>query len=424
MELTQKQQEGVSAFANFLADPLQKEFRLVGFSGCGKSTLTQYLINLIQKRKELCEGLGVPFNYDIQLTATTNKAAKALKDALGESHFLYQSVSTIQSYLSLVLTNNYNTGEQKLIKSKQYKVKSNVICFIDESSYISSDLLKTINESFINSKLVFIGDPDQLLPMYHESAPAFNEDPSVFLDETVRQAKGSNITDLGHAFRKVLYGHPFPSVESFLGDDVELIDGAKFQELVNSYFTSEEYRQNPNYCKIIGWTNVKIQEYNAYVRALWTPHEAYIAGEYLVANQAIVCREQTLASNESVKRILHASDVFEHYGVPSQTLTFDYGDSIVPLDYAKANHLIKSVAKDKDWPFYFQLKEEFCDYRPNHALTTHKAQGSTYDYVFLDLSDIGRNTKKSEIARLVYVASTRARKKLYLYGRLPNRLYV
>lgn len=424
MKLTVKQQEGVDKFAEFLVDDSTNEFRLVGFSGCGKSFLTIYLIELIEKKRQLKIAMGGSFNYEVQLTATTNKAAKALKDAIGESHPLYESVSTIQSYLSLVLQNNYTNGKQNLVKSKQYKVKHNVICFIDESSYIDDHLLKIIRESFIDSKIVFIGDSDQLLPVYHDIAPAFIEPASIFLDETVRQAKGSSITELGHAFRRVLHGEAFPKIEDYLDHDVVLIDGLDFQSLTDTMFTSDTYRNDPNHCKIIGWSNTKVQEYNAYVRKLWTSTTPYVTGEYVVANSVVISGNQTLASNESVKRILAASPPYDMYGVTCQSLGFDFGTVIVPLDFDKAKKLIKSAADAKDWQLYFQLKEEFCDFRPNHALTTHKAQGSTYENVFLDLTDIGRNTRNTEIARLMYVAVTRASKKLYLYGQLPKRLYL
>lgn len=424
MKLTAKQQEGVDKFAEFLVDDSTNEFRLVGFSGCGKSFLTTYLIELIEKKRQLKQALGGSFNYKVQLTATTNKAAKALKDAIGEDHTLYTEVSTIQSFLNLILKNDYSTGKQSLIKSKQYKPKYNYICFIDEASYIDSHLLKIIRESFVNSKIVFIGDSDQLLPVYHNIAPAFTVEPSIFLDETMRQEKGSSITELGHAFRRVLHGDKFPKIEDYLASDVSIITGPEFQKLTDTLFTSDEYKSNPNHCKIIGWTNSKIQDYNAYVRKLWTATEPYIVGEYVVANSAIIQNEQTLAANEAVKRIYGASPVFEKYGIPCQELLFDFGPVLVPLDFKAAQKLIKAAANAKDWHLYFQLKEEFCDFRPNHALTTHKAQGSTYENVFLDLSDIGRNTQNQEIARLMYVASTRASKKLYLYGTLPKRLYV
>lgn len=424
MTFTVKQLEGIEKFSNFLSDPKAKEFRLVGFSGCGKSYLSTALIAMINKKADLTKELGGHFPYEIQLTATTNKAAKALADSLGEHHPLYNQVSTIQSYLSLVLVNDYSNGTQKLVKGKNYKVKRNVICFIDEASYADTHLMQIIHESFIDSKIVFIGDPDQLLPVFHNVAPAFIEAPSVFLDETVRQAKGSTITTLGHAFRTALTTDVFPDIMEYVnGVDIEYLDGLTFKAKVDELFTSQEYKDNPNFCKILGWTNNRVQEYNAYIRSLYTDTRSFVEGEYVVANQAMMVSGVTAISNESIRKIHKASDVYDLYGIQVQTLTLSEGHFIVPLVFSQATALIKSYAKAKDWQTYFQLKEELCDFRPNHALTVHKSQGSTYDNVFIDLSDIGKNTQRSEIARLMYVGSTRASKKLYLYGALPKRLY-
>jgi hypothetical protein len=423
MSLTLKQQEGVTEFSKFLSNPNQKEFRLAGFSGCGKSYLTTYLIQLIDKKKELTRSLGGSFNYDIVLTATTNKAAKALKDALGETHPLSDSVTTIHSYLSLVIQNDFTTGQQKLIKGGSYKVKHNVICFIDEASMADTHLLKIIRESFINSKIIFIGDPDQILPVFHTLSPVFVEPSEIFLDETVRQAKGSNITTLGHAYRAALTTGLYPVVEDYAnGVDVEIINGSTFKSLTEQFFTSQEYKDNPNYCKILGWTNNRVQEYNSFIRNLYTAQKPFVDGEYVIANQPVIRNQVTEVPNETVLQILKASPVFDMYGLEVQELTFRNGHYITPIDFKKASDLIKSYAKAKDWQTYFSLKEELCDFRANHALTVHKSQGSTYDYVFLDLNDIGRNNQNAEIARLMYVATTRARIKVFIYGSLPARL--
>ncbi|WP_399498890.1 C-terminal helicase domain-containing protein, partial [Streptomyces sp. P17] len=50
-----------------------------------------------------------------------------------------------------------------------------------------------------------------------------------------------------------------------------------------------------------------------------------------------------------------------------------------------------------------------------------KAQGSTYDSVFIDLSNISKVTQPDVAARMLYVAFTRARSKVYLYGQLAKR---
>jgi exodeoxyribonuclease V len=65
----------------------------------------------------------------------------------------------------------------------------------------------------------------------------------------------------------------------------------------------------------------------------------------------------------------------------------------------------------------------YADLRSPHSTTVHKSQGSTYQVAFIDLTDIGRNTKSYELTRLLYVAITRAAQKVFVTGELPARLY-
>ncbi|HYQ92191.1 MAG TPA: helicase C-terminal domain-containing protein, partial [Candidatus Competibacteraceae bacterium] len=87
--------------------------------------------------------------------------------------------------------------------------------------------------------------------------------------------------------------------------------------------------------------------------------------------------------------------------------------------YAKAQDDCRRAA----WRAFFQFKERYADLRPPHAGTIHRSQGSTYDLAYLDLTDIGRNTKWYEIAKLLYVGLTRPRHTVMATGTLPERLY-
>ena len=75
------------------------------------------------------------------------------------------------------------------------------------------------------------------------------------------------------------------------------------------------------------------------------------------------------------------------------------------------------------WRAFFSFKDRYADLRPPHAGTIHRSQGSTYDIAYLDLTDIGRNTKWYEIAKLLYVGLTRPRHTVFATGALPERLY-
>ncbi|MCI0501381.1 MAG: ATP-binding domain-containing protein, partial [Epsilonproteobacteria bacterium] len=62
----------------------------------------------------------------------------------------------------------------------------------------------------------------------------------------------------------------------------------------------------------------------------------------------------------------------------------------------------------KLWKLFFQIKELFVDVKYTYASTIHKLQGSTYETIYIDLTDIERMHDKDMMYRLLYVAITRA----------------
>lgn len=98
-----------------------------------------------------------------------------------------------------------------------------------------------------------------------------------------------------------------------------------------------------------------------------------------------------------------------------------YTDVPLPEDKNHFNALIKFYQKDKNWNRYFHLKNTYPDLRPRDAATVHKAQGSTYDTVFVDLSNLSTCHNPVMVARLLYVAFTRARTRVVLYGELAAK---
>ena len=82
---------------------------------------------------------------------------------------------------------------------------------------------------------------------------------------------------------------------------------------------------------------------------------------------------------------------------------------------------MKYFAKQKDWIHYFYVKDTFLDLRPKDASTVHKAQGSTYETVYIDLGDLSTCRIPDMAARLLYVAFTRASNRIVLYGKLKEK---
>ena len=55
-----------------------------------------------------------------------------------------------------------------------------------------------------------------------------------------------------------------------------------------------------------------------------------------------------------------------------------------------------------------------------HACTIHKSQGSTYENVYIDLDSFKACKDRETLARLLYVAVSRAKNHVYFHGSLPK----
>ena len=87
----------------------------------------------------------------------------------------------------------------------------------------------------------------------------------------------------------------------------------------------------------------------------------------------------------------------------------------------RVNFAKKVLSKQKEWADYYELRDTYADLREKSACTVYKSQGSTYDFVFVDLDNIGTSFDAGQVARMLFVAISRARSKVYLYGSLPQR---
>ena len=167
--LTSDQTAAKEAFISFLLNPHEHVFVLKGYSGTGKSTLTGHLLESLPGIFKAARLIDPDYKeYDIQLTATTNKAAENLAFLSG------QAVPTIQSYLGLMVRKDYKTDETYLARKRNAPDLYHKLLFIDEASYIDKEMLGHVFSRTRDCKIVFIGDPAQLTMPKSTGAPVFD----------------------------------------------------------------------------------------------------------------------------------------------------------------------------------------------------------------------------------------------------------
>jgi len=96
-----------------------------------------------------------------------------------------------------------------------------------------------------------------------------------------------------------------------------------------------------------------------------------------------------------------------------KTNAFKYIDS--SKDTINKCELVAELEKKMNsiWKaFHMILSEPFAELNYGYAITVHKSQGSTFDNVFIDLSDILDNQKDIEMKKCLYTAITRSANKI------------
>lgn len=420
--LSKSQQDIVEKFPGYLLSD-DREFTISGYAGSGKTFLVQYLTKMAPAQQQMVQLLDPSIKpRKFIYTATTNKAAEVLRGTL------QQPTSTIHSTLGLRVMNDYRTGKQTLKQHNAPAGLSNSILFIDEASMINDQLLESIRNAvkqYNDCKIVYIGDAYQLPPVKEDICPVFRAGMknTHFLSEIQRQVEGSPIIKLSSQYREMLddttLGWPVVPHDGetiFQYDDKE-----KYFDALRTAFTAPH---EPDDLKIVAWKNSRVNEYNDWIRKLLGYTEIIQPGDIVTTNKPMFCNRQIVAPTDyrmEVKTVSRGKNKIDNrWEVDGFWVTFkEWGDSVRvfrPQHWPDVNKLTKQLASEADWGPFFTIKENWADLRPIHASTVHKAQGSTYKEVFVDLANIGTNTRWRDVVRLIYVAVTRASHKVHIYG--------
>jgi len=409
-KLTAGQDAAYKAFTDFVTDPKQEVLVLTGYAGTGKSTLVKYILDTLPSTMRLLKLIaGKSEPMEVQLTATTNKAAEALANITG------QKVKTVHSYLGLRVSKNAATGTTQLIPHGGADVKERVLIVIDEASTIDDALLEQINFQTRNCKLVFIGDPAQLTPVKASYTPVFNQGyRTVELTEVVRQLKGNPIIDLATSFRNTVNGQPF--ISGFVPDglNVQHCKRDHFEDLICDEFSRPEWKSSDS--KVLAWTNTKVIEFNHAIRNYVQGQTELEVNDYAVCNKFISIKNCKIKTDQTI-RITNLKPT-EELGVRGWTVEMDQNVAFMPHSVAERKAKIKEATKLKEWATVNHIDKYWLDLRAAYACTINKSQGSTYKKVFIDLDDVKKCNIGALIARLMYVAISRASHQVIMTGDL------
>lgn len=449
MNLTEEQQKVVDEAKAFL-DPKNKErfFLISAPAGTGKTYLATYLYTDVY-----CPSAELGTAYeDFYFTATTNKAASVLNANIAS---IGKTASTIHNLLGLKVLNDTSTGKTGLVASRHKKQGvSNSIIVIDECSMVNRELFDYIWWNTHNCKVIFIGDDRQLPPVKEGISPVFEmRIPIHSLTKIIRSDAHDEITDVCNQLRDNVVTRDFKDI--VCKGNITHLSRVEAKNVIDDTFIVSDSSS-----KILTYTNARCVAYNEYIANLRGQKNFIEEGRCYVVNNNIlsVLDKRTnpttsfygshyggcstypsglLTGGEEIK-IDRINDIkvdsilnLSYYDCDfSRLITYkkrwfyepDTSHVLkIPVSYEEVKRKLKELAKAKNWEQYFRLQETFADVRFRDASTVHKAQGSTLDNVFIDLDDLGTCKQTTVFARLLYVALSRAKERIYLIGNLPER---
>jgi hypothetical protein len=140
-------------------------------------------------------------------------------------------------------------------------------------------------------------------------------------------------------------------------------------------------------------------------------------GDYAVCNKFVTLGNgKSFKTDQLVQITAISADVQEH-GVVGNDYTLDGNITVFsPKSLADKNAFIKKAKAADQYHLVELADNQWIDLRAAYACTINKAQGSTFERVFIDLDDIKRCNSGDQIARMLYVGVSRAKQQVFLTG--------
>ncbi len=387
---------------------------LRGYAGTGKTYLISRLVE--QLLDEDCA---------VTVCAPTHKAVQVLSEELGDAPVQMQ---TLHSFLGLRLQPTED-GEYELVAEEERDFTEGVV-IVDEASMIGREEWSHIEDAPFWVQWLFVGDPAQLPPVNEDPSPALDV-PGPTLETIHRQAADNPILELATKIRTGADGRFGSKFEDGKGVAVTR-NREEFLDSVLRAFDTEAFAEDATHARMLAYRNKTVRRYNREIRAerYGADADRFVEGEWLVGTETWYHEGVQRLTNSEEVRVKKASvDTFEaddqsewtvwelKVRTPGKGLTRTihvlHEDEFERYEDALERRREKAQDDASKWDRFFELREQFARVDYAYATTVHRAQGSTYDTVFVDHRDL-RVCRGDERNALLYVAVTRPARRLAL----------
>lgn len=415
---------------------------LSGPGGSGKTFLSDTIV------RSLIEDM----NLKVAVLAPTHKALKVIRSNISVES-INLTFATVHSFLGLKPKIDNKTGAQSFVKdtsptaNKTSKIKVDVM-IIDESSFISTSLFEHIKKELLvygRVKIVlFIGDPNQLLPVEDNNdlnendvkakAAVFSEDSSNIINhykltEVIRNGN-TEVLDFYTTVRKMIeskatrqdFYHFLRSEQA--KEHKKIVFFENKQDFIKQYILKDRIKDESDV--IVTFTNTNVNSYNKSIRDYYIKkHYGEVPELHLDDLFVVQSSDEQFINSETIelksfieKDIMFMGKSFKgYYCTTTDNRTFNYLKEESRDDYERALGLLKANAIQKKdrvaWSTYYSLVGLFIELKYVYSSTCHKAQGSTMENVYVDMSNINY-VDDDQLLRLFYVGVTRSKDSVYI----------
>lgn len=234
---------------------------LSGYAGTGKTSLMEMIAKKGQKQ-----------NRPVMFCATTNKAAAVLNDRVSKAGFKASTLNKVFG-INVEVDSSKTYNARNLVNVlKDVDIMPGTTIIIDEASMINEENYKILNDIAKEHrlKIIYVGDEAQLAPVNEDKISKVfrNGEGKVIRLTQVERTDDNAILKEATAIRN---GEPLSKVSSFnsKGEGVAYIS-PQHQEAINEVIDKyvKGLKQNPNFFRILAYTNKAVTAYNNQVREL------------------------------------------------------------------------------------------------------------------------------------------------------------
>lgn len=421
LRLSEQQQLALQQLQQFV-EGAESLFVLEGYAGTGKTTLLQAFVAQLQQAGDI---------RSIVFSAFTNKATKVLAQMMLDWGLRVDCLTCCQ-LLGLRPQIDPETGEQEFIPDKDQPSSFGKydLVIVDECSMVNQNLwqllIMEVSCFHPSVQILFVGDSAQLPPINEICSQTFVSIPNkALLTDVIRY--GGDIGVLAESIRSNLDAHRLPDLQTDLSDDqtegTVILKPLDWERQLVRAFRCDRSQSDPDYVRALAYTNRCVNALNSRIRdaIFGSDVPRFVPGERLIAVHPIFGTEDEILMQTSSECVVEEVWEDTSQGWRIWSLFVETDANLVfwlrvlhESEQRRFKRSLNKLAEAKQWQEFWSLKQCFASVNYSYALTIHKAQGSTFQNVFVDLPDTMRNRNVRERNQLLYVAVTRAAKRLFI----------